>query len=71
MAKRKKKWTIDYAGDYGDTLISPKNEVAFAFDHTDSHLTDEQGDRLIHRIARLLNEDDARKASKKKAKVKK
>jgi hypothetical protein len=62
MAKREKKWTTKRDLLSGELQLSKPSGDPW-------HLGDRNA--TVRRIARLLNEDDARKASKKKVKVKK
>ncbi len=58
-----KKWTVTTnLWTMSSFLVTPDGEYISHIEHSKS---------FLDRIARLLNEDDARKASKKKAKVKK
>jgi hypothetical protein len=62
MVKREKQWTTTRNAFSRELqLVNPSG----------NEWTVGNRDRLVRRIARLLNEDDARKASRKKAKVKK
>jgi hypothetical protein len=74
MAKREKKWKAKRNTDGAVVVDRNDNRVCWVGEcgiNEGGFFTAKQCHALASRIARLLNEDDARKASKKKAKVKK